>query len=218
VKNLLNQAQIFKNIIGRVEPTDVTIDHRICLGNLEQLDEIVRIYKINEIIFCSKDVLANDIMAKMTTLGSTIEYKILPEESLSIIGSSDRNAAGAIYTIDIQFKIDNIANRRNKRLFDIGILFVFLLLCPMIIWFFKHKFAFLQNCFQVGTGRKTWIGYASYPNQLPKLKQGVFTPSDGLAAANPLNQHTIQRIDFLYAKDYDVWRDVDILIRNLVFF
>ena len=26
-------------------------------------------------------------------------------------------------------------------------------------------------------GRKTWIGYAQFPNQLPKLKKGVFTPS-----------------------------------------
>ncbi len=215
VQNLLNQAQIFKNIIGRVEPNDVPMDHRICLGNLEQLDEIVRIYKINEIIFCSKDVLANDIMAKMTTLGSSIEYKILPEESLSIIGSSDRNTAGAIYTIDIQFKIDTIANRRNKRLLDIGISLVFLTLFPMIIWLFKDKLSFLKNSFQVLSGRKTWIGYALFPNQLPKLKKGIFTPSDGLAAANPLNQPTIQRIDFLYAKDYDVWRDVDILIRNL---
>jgi dihydrofolate reductase len=85
----------------------------------------------------------------------------------------------------------------------------------MIIWFFKDKLAFFKNAFQVLLGRKTWIGYAPFPNQLPKLKKGVFSPSDGLAAANPLNQPTIQRIDFLYAKDYDVWRDVDILIRNL---
>jgi GT2 family glycosyltransferase len=215
VQNLLNHAQIIKNIIGRVEPNDINIDHRICLGSLEQLDEIVRIYKINEIIFCSKDVSSNEIMAKMTTLGSSIEYKILPEESLSIIGSSDKNTAGAIYTIDIQFKIDSVANRRNKRLFDMGISLFFLMICPMMIWFLKHKMLFLNHCFQTFIGRKTWIGYAFYPNQLPQLKQGVFTPSDGLAIMNPLNQPTIQRIDFLYAKDYDVWRDVDIILRNL---
>jgi O-antigen biosynthesis protein len=85
----------------------------------------------------------------------------------------------------------------------------------MMIWFLKHKMLFLNHCFQTFIGRKTWIGYAFYPNQLPQLKQGVFTPSDGLAIMNPLNQPTIQRIDFLYAKDYDVWRDVDIILRNL---
>ncbi|MEO0040977.1 MAG: hypothetical protein RL329_425 [Bacteroidota bacterium] len=213
-QNLLHQAQVFKNFIGRVEPNELEIDHRYCLGSLAQLDEIVRIYKINEIIFCSKDVLANDMMAKMTTLGSSIEYKILPEESLSIIGSSDKNTAGAVYTIDIQFKIDTTAHRRNKRLLDISLSVCFLALFPIIIWFIKNKKSFLTNSIQILLGRKTWVGYAVYPNQLPRLKSGIYTPSDGLARDKPLNQPTIQRIDFLYAKDYDVWRDVAIVLRD----
>ena len=92
------------------------------------MKEVVQIYKIDEIIFCSKDISAQDIMQWMSKLGSSIDYKIIPKESLSIIGSSSKNSTGELYTIEIQFNINTPMARRNNRMLDLflgmGMLFI----------------------------------------------------------------------------------------------
>ena len=121
---LIHQAQLMKNLIGTVSPNG-TNDSKTYLSNLQQLDEVVHIYKIDEIIFCSKDVSSQDIMKWMTLLGSEINYKIVPEESLTIIGSSSKNTSGELYTIDIQFRIAHHMSRRNKRFVDVSLAIAF---------------------------------------------------------------------------------------------
>jgi hypothetical protein len=213
---LLNQANVTKNFIGIVNP-DETNDHDNFLGSLRQLGEIVRIYRVEEVIFCSRDVAANDIMAWMSELGAGIDMRIVPEESLSIIGSSDKNTKGELYTIDIRFNIAQPIHQRNKRVFDLGMGLFLLCAFPILVFFIKNKIAFLKNIGSVFVGNKTWVAYAvqtingksSFEN-LPKLKQGVFSPLHAANLTEP-NAPTVQRLNFLYAKDYDVWRDTEIL-------
>ncbi|MCB0574476.1 MAG: hypothetical protein KDC61_07910, partial [Saprospiraceae bacterium] len=64
------------------------------------------------LIFCSKDMLAQDILSWMTRLGPSISYKIVPEESLSIIGSSSKDEPGELYTINIRYNIAQPGQRR----------------------------------------------------------------------------------------------------------
>jgi GT2 family glycosyltransferase len=219
VMGLIHQAQLMKNFIGTVSPNG-TNDSKIYLSNLQQLDEVVHIYKIDEIIFCSKDVSSQDIMKWMTRLGSELEYKIVPEESLSIIGSSSKNAAGELYTIDIQFRITQSMNRRNKRFIDISLALAFLITLPICIWFVNQKGRFISNIFQVLFGKKSWVGYAQAIEQmenLPKIKNGVLSPLDALKLKK-VNAPTIQHLNFLYAKDYRASNDLDIIwkgFRNL---
>jgi len=217
VLSLINQAQLFKNFIGTVSP-DSENDPGTYLSRLEQLDEVVRIYKIDEIIYCSKDIPAQNIMQWMTQLGSNLIYKIVPEESASIIGSSSSNSPGELYTIDIQFNIDQLTNRRNKRLLDILLSIGFLFLVPILIFIVKNKSGFLKNIFQILIGKKTWVAYAQTDSteniNIPKIKKGVLSPLTGLKLLTP-NIQTIQRLNFLYAKDYEASKDVEIVWRGL---
>ena len=41
----------------------------------------------------------------MTQIGSYTNYKIVPEDSSYVIGSSSKNTSGELYAIDISFKI-----------------------------------------------------------------------------------------------------------------
>ncbi len=103
------------------------------IGHLGQIKEIITIHKINEVIFCAKDVPAQVIIDKMSELkNEQVDYKIAPPESLSIIGSNSINASGDLYVIDIN-AITKKANRRNKRLLDVLVsltLLVFFPHCP----------------------------------------------------------------------------------------
>ncbi|MDX1941221.1 MAG: glycosyl transferase family 2, partial [Saprospiraceae bacterium] len=213
VEKLLQQAQVHKNLIGVVAPND-QFDPRIFLGNLDQMKEIVEIYKIKEIIFCSKDIAYQQIIYWLNQLGSKIDYKILPEESLSIIGSSSKNNAGELYTIDIRFRIANTRQRRNKRTFDLLFSIFVIITLPIQMIIIKNPFSFLQNIWSVLIARKSWVGYAHSKDLslLPKLKPGVLATIDGISVKN-INEPTAQRLNFLYAKDYRVEKDLEIIWR-----
>ncbi len=212
VQHLLMQAQVSKNLIGTVSPEAIINDAEY-LSPLRQLDEVVQIYKINELIFCSKDISSQDIMYWMNELGPSLDYKIVPEDSLSIIGSSSKNTAGELYTIDIRFRLAEPTNRRNKRLLDIVLALWLLLSLPIQLLFIKKSKGLLQNSLQVLLGKKSWVGYVQVKNQLeklPTLPEGVLTPLSILSIEN-LSDRTIQRINLLYAKDYQLQKDLDII-------
>ncbi|HMQ48418.1 MAG TPA: glycosyltransferase family 2 protein [Saprospiraceae bacterium] len=215
VQALLHKAQVRKNFIGVVAPWQ-NAEMDVYLSSLDRLDEVVHIYKVEEIIFCSRDVSAQDIMKWMSRLGPGIEYKIVPEESLSIIGSSSKNTAGELYTIDIQFRIVSPMNRRNKRLLDVLGSSLLLLTFPFHLLLQNMPLAFLGNCWQVLRGEKSWVGYAYSGNQaktaLPRIKPGVLSPVDALSV-QALDEPTLQRLNFLYAKDYHVSQDLDIMLK-----
>ena len=211
VMELLKQAGVATNFIGTVAPPGQH-DDRTYLSSLEQLDEVVRVYRVNEAIFCSKDIRVQDILAWMTRLGPSVAYKIVPEESLSIIGSSSKNEPGELYTIAIRYNIAEPGQRRNKRVVDVSFCLYLLLSAPFWLLFSAKKTLFLANWWSVLLGRKTWVGYASSDQNatLPALKPGVFSPLDqlqGLQATAP----TVARLNFLFAKDWNLWRDLEVL-------
>ncbi|HQU60694.1 MAG TPA: glycosyltransferase, partial [Saprospiraceae bacterium] len=159
VQRLLHLAQVQKNFIGTVAPWQEA-DPKIYLSRLQQLDEVVHIYQIEEVIFCSRDISSQDIMGWMARLGPAINYKIVPQESLSIIGSSSKNSAGELYTIDIQYRIAHYRSLRNKRLADLlvalGLFFTF----PVHALLLPKPVGLFQNIQRVLTGRFSWVGYA----------------------------------------------------------
>jgi GT2 family glycosyltransferase len=219
VRNLLVQAGVQKNFIGTVAPLPDTpnlseIRHaKSELAEIGRLDEVVQIFRIDEIIFCSRDVSSEEIMQWMTRIGPGVGYKIVPKESISIIGSSSKDTSGELYTIEIQFKIATPLAQRNKRMLDLILaLCFFLLFVPLLFWV-KKKGGFFKNIFQVLLGNISWIGYAEpsmLAGKLPEIRPGVLTPLDALGGRR-LDLPTIQRLNFLYAKDYEVWRDVEIV-------
>ena len=68
---------------------------------------------------------------------------------------------------------------------------------------------------EVLIGKSTWVGYAKGVNfqNLPKIKKGILNPSSYNGTA--LNEVTIQKLNFLYAKDYSVEKDLIILLKSL---
>ncbi len=211
VQGLLQQVQAPVYYIGAVSP-DEDASPAVFLGHLGNIDDLVLIYRIEEIIFCSADVDSQDIMRIMSRLGPHLSYKIVPEDSLSIIGSHSKNTPGELYTIDIRFNIATAIHRRHKRLFDLLWTLCLLLTLPLHLLGVRRPLNLLRNMIWVVAGRKTWVGYASSADSdetLPPLPPGVLNPLDGLPV-HPSDQATIQRLNMLYAKNYQVEQDLEI--------
>ena len=213
VQLLLQKAGVQKNLIGTVSPQS-SYDSEVYLSSLDRLEGVVQIFRVQEIIFCGKDVSSQDIMNWMTRLGHTVRYKIVPEDSMSIIGSHSKNNAGTLYTVDLQFQVESAEGKRQKRTTD---LFLALIFVPLLPWLLLRKgfgTAFLQHWFNVLIGRATWVGYIQAEPNLPQLPPGYWTP---LTAFNReiKDAATLQRLDLFYAKDYTYWRDMEIVWRGL---
>lgn len=216
VQDLLVKSKSKSDYLGyvSVEPNSEDTHY---LGQVNQLTEIVSLFGVEEIIFCSKDLAASRIIEWMGIITQKdIMYKIVPEESLFIIGSNNKNTPGDFYTIEINLKLAKAFEQQKKRVFDIAASFLMLLISPLLILFVKHKINFFNNIFQVISGQKTWVSYALADNikLLPSLKSGVVSPLDA-ARGRIYNPVTIQKLNFLYAKDYSVEKDLLIVMRSI---
>ncbi len=216
VKGLLNQTAANTGFIGFVSATDDEINSSGFLGRFGQLHDIVTIYSIDEVIFCAKDLPAQQIIDQMAQLGDTrkVSYKIAPPESMSIIGSNSIDTAGDLYVIDIN-SVSKPVNRRNKRVVDVCVSIAILPLFPLVMWFMKKPFGFIGNIFAVFFGAKSWVGYAPAKDeniQLPKLRSGILNPSDVLPESQRTNVIR-ERLNLLYAKDYQVGNDLNVIRR-----
>lgn len=187
------------------------------LGTFDQLKDLVRIYEIDEVIFCGADISSETIINTMADEElKNIHFKIAPPESMFIIGSHSIHTNGEMYTVDIN-GINQAQNKRNKRLLDLSISVLAILFSPLLMLITMKPIRVLLNIISVLAGVKTWVGYdqkASNIDSLPKLKPGVISPLVTFKGED-LNQETINRINALYAKDYQINNDLSLIWRGI---
>ncbi len=220
VSSLLQETQARPEIIGFVNPSAESENEEgnvSYIGQIDQIDDIAAIHRVDEIVFCSKDLPSRRIIQIMTRLiGSSVDFKIAPPESLSVIGSNSINTSGDLYTIHFN-SIGKESNKRNKRLFDVVSSFLLLITSPLWFLFVNGHFHSVVNCTRVLFGFRTWIGYlhADYGEQpeLPRLKKGVLSPGSH-HSQDSLTPERINEINVVYSKDYRVFNDLLIITRN----
>ena len=211
ISELITQSGLNIDVVGFVSP-DNSVHQQFYLGNIHQLPEIIRINKIDELIFSSGDIPSQEIIRIMLDLSDlNIDYKIAPPESLSIIGSNSISTAGDLYVVHIN-SIAKENNKQNKRVFDFIMAFFLLFISPFVIWFTNSKTGFFRSIFEVFAGKKSWVGYCSgTQNHLPPIKRGILSPAS-------IYPETIQdkkkdELNIVYAKDYRLMNDLEIVLK-----
>lgn len=166
-----------------------------------QMDELIRVFKITDVVFCGRDIQTQEIINQMSSLKATgVRFKIVPSDSDIIIGSNIISSGEDLLSIDLN-TIDTPFNRRNKRLFDIVTSMLLLVLSPLHFWFQKQKSQVFLHLFQVLIGKRSWVN----------VQGGIFTPADILDRKPDDTTHLDQR----YKSNYKLGTDVAILFKNL---
>ncbi len=209
VKEILNNSGIKYTYVGNYE---LMVDEDKNSLSFERLGEFVRVNSVDELIFCTKDLSMQSIVTAMlflSTLGK--EYKIAPHEGTFIIGSNSIESTGELYTLDIK-AIGTQASKRNKRLFDLSISSLIVLLIPLLLIIIKNPFKNWINALKVLVGSKTWISYnAEYKtDNLPKIKEGIFPFKLSSAKTDETS------LNLFYARNYNVGLDLKILLNNIL--
>ncbi len=212
VSDLLKQTSIKPHFIGFVSNEANGVKNASYIGNFSQIDEVIEVHKINEVIFCAKNISSQNIINKMLSLvAKEIEFKIAPPESLSIIGSNSIDTAGELYVIDL----NNIAkpdNKRKKRLLDISISGTLFLLFPIVMIFQKNPFKFILNTLKVLFGANTWVGYGNtIRKDLPAIRPSVLTPADEFDVNATGEKFNLLLLN--YSKEYKPENDLRIILK-----
>ena len=213
VNALLKKTNIRSEFIGFISNENNGLKNEHYIGHFHQINEAIDVYELNEIIFCARDISSQDIIDKMITLVTKgVEFKIAPPESLSIIGSNSIDTAGDLYMIDVN-NVGRPENRREKRLLDIVLSLVLLVLCWLLIWFQRKKVNFLSNIFRVLVGLYSWVGYGkALRKDLPALRPSVLTPADVLVGN--VTEERVNKAYLNYSKDYKIENDLRIIYKQ----
>lgn len=218
VDELLNQTGLNADSRVFIYSDKSPADNHKFVGYLSQLEEIIIIHKVNEIIFCARDINAKNIINTMSSLQTyDLEFKTAPAESVSIIGSNSINTNGELYFIDIN-TINKPNNKRSKRLIDIITSILFLVFSPILIFIQKTPFKFILDIFRVLSNKKSWVGYYAekeeYYKNLPEIKSGILSPMVVIPQKMRTSVNPAE-INLLYAKDYIPNNDVVIILKGI---
>jgi GT2 family glycosyltransferase len=217
VSELLQKSYNNPGFIGLVSITGNVPKNDGFIGSIDQVKEIIQIYKIDELIFCSKSLPHQAIIDQMSALQDMrVDYKIAPEDSLSIIGSNSINTAGDLYTIHIN-SITKANNRRNKRFLDTAASLIFLVISPVLVFLIHQPLGLFRNILMILFGKRSWVGYHYTQGfdmeKLPHIRKGVLDPADAFKNRAIIDD-TTQQLNFIYARDYDILSDMNIIIRG----
>ena len=191
------------------------------LGNINDLDDICRINQIDDIIFCSKDVTATQIMYWMSKMGGKYQFRIMQESNASIISSYSKNDPGELFTYRIHLNLADNRFLKQKRLFDVIICLVYLILIPFFILLQPKSILIrMGQWLAVLKGDLTWIGYGKETLQdekhnLPSIPGGVLTLSEISYAINKKkpSQEKVSGENIIYARHYTFNADVNNLFQ-----
>ncbi len=215
IYEMLNKSTKGLNFIGFVltEKSEGVIN---ILGTSEKLEEIVNVFKAEEIVFCSKDISAKSILNWMVKLGpKKVHYKIAPEASSFIIGSHSKNSSGEFFTEEITLRLADSSTLKKKRLFDIASSLILILLCPVWFVFVKNRPNKWHSTIEVFTGKKSWVGYAPSPENalLPSINDAIYHPTQIMKVIIK-DPEIVNNLNYQYARYYSIGKDLEILWFN----
>lgn len=214
VLGMVQSMNVPREFVGLVMTQPVENANSLVIGCLDDLSELITIYQVNEVIFCARDIPADQIIGWMNRLQDRpVEFKIAPEDASSIIGSNTIFTVDDLYTIPLQ-PVYQPQNRRRKRAFDIAASLLLILFLPVDIWFVDNKGTFVRSLFAVLSGKKSWVGLRPESQTGEgSLPPGVLHPADAYPDC-VFSEEMLARTEELYVRDYRVWNDVTIVARG----
>ncbi len=216
VAELIRKSDGLPELIVFVSASDTEQGENF-VGNTSHIDDIIRIYSIDEVVFCSKDLTQTKIGELMSRLAKTnVRFTIVPQSADFIIGSNTIKTPSDLYLVNVN-SITSEDNKRKKRLLDLGVSVLLLLSFVFTVWAMKEPKGFFRNILMVIFNRKTWVGYSLVGEEktesLPKLPQSVLTVVDTFDSEK-LDAETVHKLNLLYAGNYSLGNDLRIILKS----
>jgi GT2 family glycosyltransferase len=182
------------------------------LCNIADLSSLEKNFVIGRVIFCIGEYPLTEIIKQAGTLSKHQKrFLFHTAGSNSMIGSQTLAPGANVVVPEIDYCIAHSYQRRMKRLLDVKMSVLFLLLFPFHFIFHPRPLLFIRHIFSVLGGSKTWVGYAVPASSLPHLKPGIVSSFGRMGESNG---QLLKKADQLYAKNYDWWQDFLIILKR----
>ncbi len=182
----------------------------------EALARTIRKHRVGEVVFCAKDLSWGGIITMMEQLRkSGAEFKIAQPAREFIIGPSSIESLADLYVLQ-EHALITPGGRRAKRILDVVVSALMLLLAPLVALTFPKGANRLGDAVEVLAGKRSWVGYLPTSRRalrLPSLLPGVFNLA--IEQANAPTERVSVRMNALYAKDYEPLKDLRLVWRGL---
>lgn len=202
-KNLFFINPLSKNELSSHEkPIEYT-------GSLYQLKDIIKVYDLDELIFCLKDVDTTDVLStiQLPELKNKNIY-LHPEKGQFILRSSSIHSLGEYIRPELNPDMKPWS-RRRKRIFDIGLSLLMILFWPFSALLFRNPVNYFKNLYQILLGRLSFVGFKSNAN----YPQSFLIEIDSESAKESHYRADKKRLDYLV--NYSVIKDLELIISNL---
>ena len=201
--------------IDVIYPLAINDSFKDSIGDIRQLQEIIAENKIDEVIFCAKNIAAGKIIELMTSIKKIdIDYKIAQPDAEFIIGSNSIDTGGDMYVLNLN-ALNNPGSLRSKRLVDVVVSTLLIITYPIITFWFANKKDFFSNLLDVLFAKKTLVGFCENEKmndiQLPQLKKGVLSFMDNF---EKLEASNIDKVNLIYCRDYTLLKDLKLIAKH----
>ena len=222
---LKNRSQDFHNVIGLIGFSHKEVGKKIedieIVGSIESIKKIISEKKINEVIFSSEELTYNEMMKIVSSCqDESVEFKLIGNNLDFLVGKSSVSILEDIPLFEINYNISNPVLRMIKSLFDYSLaLFVLFFIYPFIYLFVKlsNKKSDFKNLIlnipKIFTGRVSFVG----PKNIVK-NENLFLGKQGLTGFWYLENSNVEeteKLDIYYAKNQNIWLDLEILGKTL---
>lgn len=191
------------------------------VGSIQNFQKVLAEEKVNEVIFSSGELSYREMMAMVATnQQNNVEFKISGTDLKYLVGKTSVSMLDDIPLIEIHYNISSPFLKAVKTIFDytLGII-VLLLVYPFI--YISSKISrkqsdlkrFILGVPSVFSGKYSFVG--------PKLsneKNDVYLGKKGLTGfwfIEDGNDSEMEKFNFYYAKNQNIWLDLEILGKSL---
>ena len=214
-----------RSVVGLIGFSNKNIGEKIDLfdviGTDQNIKRVIKENKINEVIFSSGDLTYNKMMEIVAKCREeNVEFKIVGSNLDFIVGKTAVTMLDDMPVIDLQYNISIPQMRFIKAVFDFAIIIPSLILIYPYI-FFKSKLVQTQSDFT-----KFVLGFPKVLSRSASLVGPDLTKSisDNFLGKTGLtgywyieneNPEELEKLNFYYAKNQNIWLDLEILAKSL---
>lgn len=152
-----------------IDPEDIS-DSNFYHANINQLIDIIRIYKLNEIVYCTNSVAMSKIIDSMSSLSDHhVDFRISSPTNEFLLSSRYILNPEDVFLYELN-SIGKPVNRRRKRVFDFFTSIILLIFFPFYMLFIKKSGQAFKNIISVLLNKKHGLVIAQKTNFIIYLK------------------------------------------------
>lgn len=226
-KKLKSSLTSIHHIIGLVGTSSKSIGEEIqnfsVVGSLENIKKVIQENKIDKVIFSSDDITFNQMFGVVANCqGLNVEFMVAGTDMDYLVGKSSVTMLEDIPLLKVYYNVSSFPYQLAKGIFDFVLSSAILLLVYPLIYS-RNKLTkratrfsqFILNTPKVFTRKYSFVGpeTESYFEGLYLGKKGL-TGLWNVESIDRNDEEEKRKLDIFYAKNQNVWLDIEILSRT----